>query len=403
MTDESSPVLPSLRPLPYHLAVVSALRTNEPEVWKWISSAEARDEYADQVRGELLKETYRLDAEAHSEVHQCCAAAAQRLGIDIPITLYQRGDVTMNAALYFVPGEAHVVFSGPLLERLRGAELEAVIGHELSHYLLWELDGGVYHTADRILSAVAQDRRSSAGQLQTARLFRLYTEIFADRGGAVACNALLPAVNALVKTQTGLTEVSGAHYLKQAEEICAPGKLKAAGDSHPEIYVRARALRLWCEGDADADGWLVDALQGPPAFDQLDLLGQQQLTSLTRRVLARILQPKCLRSEIMLGHAKKFFPDFECSAAPDSELDAEVAAATGMHDFIAYLLMDFAVADPDLDNIPLAANLELAKSLGLTATFERIAQKELSMPKRQFNKLKQDAAALLAKAEQDHV
>jgi len=65
--------------------------------------------------------------------------------------------------------------------------------------------------------------------------------------------------------------------------------------------------------------------------------------------------------------------------------------------------MDFAVADPDLDNIPLAANLELAKSLGLTATFERIAQKELSMPKRQFNKLKQDAAALLAKAEQNHV
>jgi predicted SprT family Zn-dependent metalloprotease len=402
MVDDTLPGLPRLAPLPYHEAIVKCLQVQEPDIWQWISSAQARSEHAQTVRSELLKETYRLDVEAHPELHQCCMAAAQRLGLSAPVTLYQSGDGAMNASLYYVPGEAHVVFTGPLLERLRGAELEAVLGHELSHYVLWELDGGVYHTADRLLSAVAQDPRADASHLQTARLFRLYTEIYADRGGAVACGALLPSVNALVKTQTGLTEISAAHYLKQADEICAPDQLKTVGQSHPEIFVRARALRLWCEGDVAADDWLATALQGPLVLDQLDMLAQQRLTGLTRRILSQLLRPRCLRSDGMLAHARRFFADFRPDEVTDAALDAEIKAAPGAHDYVAYLLIDFAVADRDLEDVPLAASLELAQRWGLADTFERIALKELALPKRQFNKLKQGAAALLAQAEQLH-
>ena len=402
MTDDSLPGLPSLAPLPYHTAIVKWLQTEEPEVWKWASSAQARSEYAEQVRGDLLKETYRLDADAHAELHRCCAAAVQRLGIGAPVTLYQGGDGPMNAALYFVPDEAHVVFTGPILERLRGAELEAVLGHELSHYLLWELDGGAYHTADRVLSAVEQDPRAEASHLQTARLYRLYTEAFADRGGAVACGALLPAVNALVKTQTGLTEVSATHYLKQADEICAPAKLKTAGQSHPEVFIRARALRLWCEADPEHNEWLATAMQGPLALDQLDLLGQQRLTAMTRRILSQLFRARCLQSETMLAHARRFFADFKADSAPDDSLGTEVRQSPGTHDYIAYLLADFAAADRELDNVPLAAGIELAHRLGIADTFERIVLKDLALPKRQFNKLKQEAAALLTRAEQQH-
>ena len=399
MTDAPPPpTLPRLTPPPYLAALISELREAEPDVWRWATSVQARGEYAEQVRADLLKETYRLEAEAHPELHRCCQAAAGRLGIAAPVTLYQRGDGAMNAALYFVPGEAHVVFSGPLLERLHGAELEAVLGHELSHYLLWQLDGGAYHAADRILGMAAGDPRASASQLQSARLFRLYTEVFADRGGAIGCAALLPAVNALVKTQTGLTDVSGVHYLKQADEICAPqASTAAAGVSHPETFIRARALRLWCEADPEADSWLRGAIEGPLSLDTLDMLAQRRLSTLTGHLIRHLLSAPALQSDALLAHARRYFPDFQPGFSPDlpgnTALAAEIAAAPGVHDYLAYVLADFAAADGDLDDVPLAAALDLAQRLELGASFERVALQDLAVSKRRLSQLKQDSAA----------
>ena len=403
MADDLPPGLPRLSPLPYHDAIVRCLRTEEPDVWRWACSAQAREEHASAVRGELLKETYRLDADAHPDLHQRCAVAAERLDLRVPVTLYQAGDGAMNASLYYLPGEAHIVFAGPVLERLKGAELEAVLGHELAHHVLWELDGGAYHAADRVLTAALGDPRAGASHVQTARLFRLYTEAFADRGGAIACGGLGPAVTALVKTQTGLAEVSAASYLKQADEICAPGSVTTEARSHPEVFVRARALRLWCEADPGADAWLTTTLEGPPlALDSLDLLGQQRLTELTQRVLAQLLHPRFLHSEGLLAHARRFFPGFKPDTTNDTSVDAGVSAATGAHDYIAALLMDFAVADRELDDVPLAAALEMASRLGVADAFERLALKDLRLPKRQFNKIRQEAAALLERAEKQH-
>ena len=117
---------PSLAPLPYHREVVDYLRTEEPDVWRWACSAQAREEHAAAVRGDLLRQTYRLDADAHPELHACCEAAARGLGLNLPVTLYQAGEGTMNAGLFYMPGEAHVVFFGAILERLKGPQLEAL-------------------------------------------------------------------------------------------------------------------------------------------------------------------------------------------------------------------------------------------------------------------------------------
>jgi hypothetical protein len=399
---QPTPGLPALKPLPHHTALVHYLRTEEPEVWNWASSAQAREEHAEAVRNELLKQTYRLDADAHPELHRHGFQAAQRLGLDARLTLYQANDGSMNATLYSLPGEAHIVFAGPVLERLKGAELEALLGHELSHQLLWEMDDGAYHAADRVLSALLHDPRASDSQLQSARLFRLYTEVFADRGGALACGGLLPAITALVKTQTGLRDVSAASYLKQADEICAGGQVTTEGGSHPEVFIRSRALRLWCEADPSADTWLETTLEGPLSSDKLDLLGQQRLTALTQRLLAQLLQRRCLRSDALLAHARLFFPDFEPDESVDPSLAEIIAATPGIHAYVATLLMDFTVCDRELEDVPLAASLELSERLVLLAEFERFALKELRMPKRQFNKIKQEATDLLKRAEQKH-
>jgi hypothetical protein len=60
-----------LAPLPHH-AVVRPLQAEEPQVWQCADSAQARQDYAQAVRSELLKPTCRVlgsvleDADARS-------------------------------------------------------------------------------------------------------------------------------------------------------------------------------------------------------------------------------------------------------------------------------------------------------------------------------------------------
>jgi hypothetical protein len=392
---------PSLAPLPYHREVVDYLRTEEPDVWRWACSAQAREEHAAAVRGDLLRQTYRLDADAHPELHACCEAAARRLGLNLPVTLYQAGEGTMNAGLFYMPGEAHVVFFGAILERLKGPQLEALIGHELAHHLFWTLEGGIYHAADRILSACAHDPRAEPAHVRTARLYGLFTEVLADRGSAIACGALDPAIASLVKVQTGLVEVSAASYLRQAREVLESGA-KAEGQTHPEVFQRARALEMWCGADAGTEQWITDALRGAVSADSPDVLGQQALTSLTRAVLGEILRPRCLRSDLMLAHARRFFGDYAPADTPDETLAGRIAGLRGAQDYVAALLMDFATVDRELDDVPLAAAFENARRFGVEQSFETLSAKHLELPKRRVTKIKRDAASILEQAERRH-
>ncbi|KPZ10131.1 Uncharacterized protein ALO40_04342 [Pseudomonas syringae pv. viburni] len=125
-----------LTPLPYHQQVVDYLKTSEPAVWNWASSLGVRQEHAQDVRAQLLRDTYRLSPETHPDAYQACETALRRLHIQAPATLYQAGDGAMNASLHYLAGEAHVVFYGPILERLDAQELLALLGHELAHYRL---------------------------------------------------------------------------------------------------------------------------------------------------------------------------------------------------------------------------------------------------------------------------
>jgi Peptidase family M48 len=388
-----------LTPLPYHRQVVAYLKTEEPAVWRWASSAESQKEYLDATRDSLLKETYRLDSDAHPALHASCRVAAERLGVTVPVHLYQAGEGAMNAGLFYTPGEAHVVFYGAVLDRLRDGELEALLGHELSHHVLWTIDGGDYHTADRVLMSCLGDTRVTNAVTHTARLYRLYTEAFADRGSAIASDGVEPAITTLVKVRSGLTEVSAASYLRQVNEVLARDNSPTQAQSHPEVFLRARALELWCADAAAGDEWVRLAIQGELRLDSLDLVGQQEVARLTRRVLGQALRPRCLRSESMLAHARRFFPDFLPAETTDDGLATEIAARPALHEYVAALLLDFAVADRELEDVPHAAAYDLARVLGIADPFDALGAKALSIPKRRAVRLKRDAADILARAE----
>jgi predicted SprT family Zn-dependent metalloprotease len=386
---------PSLEPLPYHAELRDYLKVAERELWNWFSSAQSQADYAEKLRLELLKTTYRLDPETHAELHQSVAEAKARLNLDIPVTLYQaQNNPHLNATIFYNPGQAHIVFSGPIFTLLNPDELKSVIGHELAHYHLWHRDAGEFHITDRLISAVAADPRSASAHEQTARKYQLYTEIFADRGSLLVCQDPNPVIASLVKIQTGLAQVSAQSYLKQADEIFANDKVSTEGISHPEAFIRARALSLWQSQSEDAADQIAEMIEGSSSLEDLDLIAQKRLVTTTEKLLQRLLRPKWFQTPATLGHARLFFPNFQ----PNGEVSLP-KINDKLREYFSYILLDFAKADPELDELPLAAALELSRELEFDAQFEKLAAKELKMKVRDVRRIKDTAAELLAKAE----
>ena len=388
-----------LEPLSYHLELRDYLKTQERELWDWFASARAQADYTEHLRLELLKVTYRLDPESHPELYERVETVKERLKLDIPVTLYQaQNSPQSNAALYFIPNEGHIVFSGQVLTLLNADELQAILGHELAHYHLWRREEGEFHIADRLIEAVASDPRASACHIQTARHYQLYTEIFADRG-ALCAGDLQQVVAGLVKVQTGISTVSGASYLKQAEEIFAKSKATTEGLSHPEAFIRARALALWQESGEQASAQISAMIEGTGGLQELDLLGQTRLTAATRQLLEHFLQPQWFQTPAVLGHAKLFFPDFQPAAAANLQcMESFNSSDPKLREYLCYLLLDFVIADPDLDEMPLAAALVLCQQMELEVQFDKLAAKELKMKARDLKRIKEKAADMLAKA-----
>ena len=388
-----------LTPLAYHLELRDYLKQHEPKLWEWFSSAKAQSDYTESLRLDLLKQTYRLDAGAHAELFEQADAAKAKIGLDIPLTIYQsQQSHERNASLYYIPGEAHIVLDGQILALLNPAELRSLLGHELAHYLLWQHEDGGVLIADRIINAVARDARAAPSYFQSARRLQLYTEIYADRGSFLASEDVNAVVSNLVKLITGLQQVSAESYIKQAEEIFSRTDVTTNELSHPESFIRARALVLWVEGKPNAQEEIQRMIEGPLALDTLDLFGQQRLTLLTRRFLQSYLKPHWFQTQTVLGHARLFFDDFQ--PAGEDEKDETLMnelrfTDPKLQEYICYLLLDFATREPELEQVPLAAAFTLAGRLDLGPKLEEIVRKELKLTKRALNKIQSEAEKTL--------
>jgi hypothetical protein len=231
-------------------------------------------------------------------------------------------------------------------------------------------------------------------------------------------------VAALVKIETGTADASAESFLRQADELFQRGKdgARAEGVTHPEAFIRARAVRLWAEAPEPAEGtppgstepqpsaaeealsgcWeteLARSIEGPLALAELDLLGQEKVTALTRRLLAAFLRPAPVRSAALLGHARRFFEDaFDEGWAPPATGDRTLAADLSrgdatLLDYWCYVLLDLAVADRALGKAPLAAALTLAGELGLGDRFRALAGQELGKRRRELAPLGDGSAA----------
>jgi predicted SprT family Zn-dependent metalloprotease len=381
-----------LRPLAFHHALASALQQNEPGLWGWFASDDYGKKYADNVKLELLRSTYRLPREAHERLYAVAAEVAVALDVNAPLTLYQsQGDGALNAGLVFVPAEAHVVLQGPVLETLKEAELRALFGHELAHHRLWTEERGRFHVTDALIEHIVRQPGFSPSHAQSALRLRRWTELYADRGSLLACDELDAAVSCLVKMSTGLREVDAKAYLAQADEALHATATGSQGLTHPESFIRAFALAQWQRGEED-DGRLRTLVEGLLELETLDLVQQQALTGATRRVLDAVLAPPFMRTEASLTHARRFFPEGFEPATP--ALEGLPRGGPSVDEYYAYLLLDLAMADPDIEDAALAHAAHLGRQLGLETVLPRIARKELRLSAASYAELERKGAEL---------
>ncbi len=400
MPDEGATEL--RQPLPYHSAIRDYLKSEEPQIWEWYASNRVQEEQAEALRFDLLKSTYRIDREAQPDIYDVTDQVAKQLSLQVPVTIYQsQNPEGMNASLAFTPGEAHIILHGPIISKLSADELRALLAHELGHMLLYTAWDGELLIAEQVLAAMTHDRDADTPHFTSARLFGLYTEVFCDRIALDIVGSPFDVISMFVKVSTGLDEVDPKSYLKQADEILVKGPIKTEGISHPEAYIRAHVLQLWHTQDTEVNSRIAELIEGRPALDELDLTAQMRVMRVTRRLIDSLLAPKWLQTDVVLAHAKLFFDGYEppSKSSKDDQLRAQIEDSDdALQNYYCYVLLDFAYADRDLEEAPLAHAISIANSIGLEKRFCGIAGKELRLRKKQLEKISTDREKIVAAA-----
>ena len=403
--DELSPETPkdqakiTLPELPYHRAIVAFLKRLDPQVWAWFERSAADPKAIQDIKFELLKTTYRVERESQPAIYEAAEEVAARFGIVAPITIYQaQNPLGLNASLAFMPGEIHVILHGPIASQLTPVEVRGLLGHEFAHYLMWYVSEGELRIAADVLNALANDSHAHPAHFASLRLLRLYNEIYCDRGALAVTNDVLSVVSMLVKVHTGVQEVSAESYLRQAEEIFSTGNPVAAEITHPEAFIRARAIKLWADGQENANEKIARMIEGDPPLDELDLLAQEKVAAGTRRVLDALLCRRWFQTGPVLTHSRLYFEDYSPpnEFLVDMELSRYVRTEPqSLKDYYGFLLLDFVAADRDLEEAPVAAALSIAEQLGMKSHLFDLLRKELKLRKNQLDKIDQTKDQIL--------
>ncbi|WEK37016.1 MAG: M48 family metalloprotease [Candidatus Pseudobacter hemicellulosilyticus] len=377
--------------LSYHRAITSYFQ-QQPGVWDFFASRQHKEEQLQSFRTDLLKNTYQFDPAVETALYQKVSLAKEKLGLTLPVTIYQdQYNSEVNAAIVYVGGEAHIVFSGKLIAVLTEDELLAIIGHELSHVLLYTQLNGEVEVADRIVTAMANHPGSGAAQYETARLFKLYTELYCDRGAYLVTGHYAPVITALVKLATGLDSVQADSYIKQAEEIFAADQhTRSSGFTHPENFIRARATWAWHTSGNGADRLITEMIEGITGLDQLDLFGQERIQQITWLLVNSWLSVPWMKTVLVEAHTRQFLGN----QAPELAVDLPALARRiqslhpSLQHYLAYVLYDFTVADKQLEDLPMGLAFFLAANLHLEQAFQAAVKKERKLTDKKLAQLK---------------
>ncbi|MCB9260935.1 MAG: M48 family metalloprotease [Flavobacteriales bacterium] len=383
-TEQTSTI--QLSPFPYHLALRNHLLART-KTWEWFSKEDNREKQNEETKKMLLKNAYRLDRVSSSQLYAIADEVCKILAIDAQVVMYQEmNSLQLNAGVVILDQEAHIILSGGIINLLDNDEMKSILAHELSHYLFYKTDEGQFETTNRIIVAMANDSGSEDAIIETARIYKLYMELFCDTGSLKVCNDYQTVIRALVKLDTGLTNVDASSFLEQANEILA-GSNEVTGDyTHPESYIRAMALKLKSENHPEYLSTVKNWIEGKIDIDRLDIFKQKEMQTLTHDIIQLIVKPAWICSATVLNMCEQYFQNFSKSETKPLEKVSTVTstAAESVKTYLSYVLFDFSRVDSSLENNPMAHTFEIAEQLGMHEDYERIIRKELKLSVKEF-------------------
>ncbi len=394
----------TLAPFAYHNTLRDHFKQRK-KTWEWFQSDTIKEKQITKFKSDLLKNTYRLDKTSHPEVYEIIREIQEILFIDADVTVYQEYNSTqLNAGISIVEKEAHIVLSGNLLKILSPEEVKAVLAHELSHYLFFKIEDGSFEVTQRIIIALANDYRSDDAYIQTARIYQLYLELYCDAGSLLVCKDYKTVISALVKMNTGLSEVNADSYILQAEEIIKKDPEASKNFSHPEAYIRSLALKYSRDKELSPAIEWNSLIKGALDLETLDIFQQKEVQKYTRDILKLIIAPDWMNTSTVQNLCKKYFSDFTRTAkgmSVDELADIIKKAKTSIHDYFSYVLLDFARVDADLEELALGYTLEIAEQLQLQEAYSKIIRKELKLTTRAFKMLQERILRELVKVNEN--
>ena len=372
----------------------------QSKIWEFFSTRTSNQGEYDDFNNVLLKNAYRMNPDSEPDVYAKLDEVKTKLEITIPITLYQlQNSSDINAFISFQQQEAYLVFSGPILKLLQGAELTALISHELSHIKLFTIDNGDYHITNRIITSIANDARSESVFLETARYFRLYTEIFCDLGALIVTGSEEIAQTSLIKIHTGLEQVSAPNYLQQAKEIFLnDSELKSEGDTHPENFIRVLALHLHNSSPEISDSEISKLVEFRYDMDRLDIFRQEKLAIHTKYLLKEFVAARWMQTDAILAMCSQYFSDFHSQIKNEWQWEANMFNEN-VREYFSYILLDVAMVDPQMENVPLGRALNFSEQFGFKKEFNSILKKEYKLSDKRLRELQTAAIESVSKLE----
>jgi hypothetical protein len=387
------------KPFEFHYKLRDHFKKQD-KTWNWFAGVSVKNDQLEQFKSELLQNTYRLDPEAEKDIYSLLDRAKKKLGIVIPVTIYQSQFTTeSNAGIIFIQNEAHIVLSGPIVKNLNQDELLALLAHELSHVLLYTIENGDFEITSRIITAIGNDYRSEDAFTESSRLFSLFTELYCDIGALAVCESPDVVISTLVKIETGLDKISAESYLKQADEILAKIETGSSGDSHPESFIRAKALDLYVKDPTGSYQKISDLILGRDNLFRLNIFSKAEIHDVTRELIQLVMKPKWMQSELNKAHYQQYFKDFKTDSSNvlGPELKARLKSGTSsMKEYYCYVMLDFALCDAEISEPASGLILDLAEQMELEEILKKLFKKELNMTDKKFNEFAKNASQTLS-------